>query len=80
MDKFDCFQLLLRQFRSHRYPIPLKMLAENLECSPKTVQRTIDQIIALLSGMLITRKCIQKNRPPLPEQKKGDEEWNNSLI
>ena len=42
MDKFDRFQLLHRQFRCHRNPIHKSRLAENLECSEKTVQRTID--------------------------------------
>lgn len=44
MDKFDRFQLLHRQFRSHRLPIPMSQLADALECSEKTVKRTIDQM------------------------------------
>jgi predicted DNA-binding transcriptional regulator YafY len=42
MDKFDRIQRLHRQFKTHHYPIPLKQLAERLECSTKTVQRDID--------------------------------------
>ncbi len=44
MDKFDRFQLLHRQFRSHRNPIPVKKLAHTLECSEKTVKRAIDSM------------------------------------
>lgn len=44
MDKFDRFQLLHRQFCSHRRPIALGKLADALECSERTVRRTIDQM------------------------------------
>lgn len=44
MDKFDRIQLLHRQFRSHRLPIPLSRLASVLECTEKTVKRTIEQM------------------------------------
>ncbi len=59
MDKFDRFQLLHRKFRSHRKPIPLKILAENLECSPKTVQRTIDQMRDYLDAPI--EYCSEQN-------------------
>ena len=44
MDKFDRFQLLHRQFRQHRKPVPLSRLAVLLECSEKTVKRAIDNM------------------------------------
>lgn len=44
MDKFDRFQLLHRQFRQHRKPIPISRLAILLECSEKTVKRAIDNM------------------------------------
>lgn len=53
MDKFDRFQLLHRQFRSHRKPIKLSRLAELLECSEKTVIRTIGQMRDYLGAPLV---------------------------
>ncbi|WP_232059093.1 HTH domain-containing protein [Kineobactrum salinum] len=44
MDKFDRFQLLHRQFRSHRHPIPIATLAARLECTEKTVKRAIESM------------------------------------
>ena len=42
MDKFDRIQQLHRLLRSHRRPIPIKQLAERMECSEKTVKRTME--------------------------------------
>ena len=42
MDKLDRFQLLHRLFRSRRNPIPLAQLAQELECTERTVRRAID--------------------------------------
>ncbi|WP_320838181.1 WYL domain-containing transcriptional regulator [Zhongshania sp.] len=44
LDKFDRFQLLHRQFRQHRKPIPIARLAALLECSEKTVKRAIENM------------------------------------
>lgn len=44
MDKFDRFQLLHRYFSSHRRPVATRRLAELLECSEKTVKRSIAQM------------------------------------
>jgi proteasome accessory factor C len=44
LDKFDRFQLLHRHFRSHRQPVPISRLAELLECSEKTVKRSMEQM------------------------------------
>ena len=44
MDKFDRFQLLHRIFKSHRRPIPIGKLSEKLECTERTVKRTIEQM------------------------------------
>lgn len=44
MDKFDRIQLLHRIFKSRKFAISLIDIAEQLECSPKTVQRTIDHM------------------------------------
>lgn len=50
MDKFDRIQHLHRLFRSHRHPVPLSKLAERMECTERTVRRTIetmqDQLLA----------------------------------
>lgn len=50
MDKFDRFQLLHRQFRSHRLPIPIGRLAIALCCTEKTVKRTIEQMQEFLDA------------------------------
>ena len=50
MDKFDRFQLLHRIFKAHRRPVAISRLAEKLECSEKTVQRTIGQMRDYLSA------------------------------
>jgi predicted DNA-binding transcriptional regulator YafY len=42
VDKQDRMQHLHRLFRSHRKPIPLKILAEKLDCTPRTAQRAIN--------------------------------------
>lgn len=44
MDKFDRIQRVHRIFSSHRRPVALAKIADRMECSPKTVQRTIDQL------------------------------------
>tara|TARA_Y100001951_G_scaffold68638_1_gene55528 strand:+ start:7212 stop:8246 length:1035 start_codon:yes stop_codon:yes gene_type:complete len=50
VDKFDRFQLLHRQFRCHRLPVPISRLATALECSEKTVKRTIEQMQSYLDA------------------------------
>jgi len=44
LDKFDRFQKFHRLLTGRRRPVPLMELAEELECSSKTVQRTIEQM------------------------------------
>jgi len=44
MDKFDRFQTFHRILTTRRRPVPLVDLARELECSSKTVQRTIEQM------------------------------------
>ena len=44
MDKLDRFQSLHRLFISHRKPVPLSVLAERMECSEKTVKRTMEEM------------------------------------
>ena len=44
MDKFDRFQRFHRILATRRRPIPLVELANELECSSKTAQRTIEQM------------------------------------
>jgi len=44
MDKFDRFQLLHRIFKNNRRPVAIGKLAEKLECSERTVKRTIAQM------------------------------------
>jgi proteasome accessory factor C len=42
--KLDRFQQLHRLFKSHRRPISLVRLAERMECTEKTVRRTIEEL------------------------------------
>ncbi len=42
MDKFDRIQQLHRILRSHRHPVSLRKLAERMECTERTVRRTIE--------------------------------------
>ncbi|MEX1032785.1 MAG: YafY family protein [Cellvibrionaceae bacterium] len=44
MDKFDRFQTVHRIFTSHRRPVPMARFVERLECSPKPVKRTFEQM------------------------------------
>ena len=44
MDKFDHIQQLHRLFVSHKYPIKLTKLADELELSPRQIQRHIDTL------------------------------------
>lgn len=45
MDKFDRMQQLHRALKQRHYPATLKVLAEELECSERTVKRCIEQLI-----------------------------------
>lgn len=42
MDKFDRIQQLHRLLATHRNPVPLSTLSERMECSGRTVKRTIE--------------------------------------
>lgn len=44
MDKFDRIQSLHRILKQRKTPVTLVALSQRLECSPKTVQRTIEQM------------------------------------
>lgn len=44
MDKFDRIQKLHRIFKSRRFPVSKRLLAEELECSERNVQRLIDSL------------------------------------
>ena len=44
MSKLDQTQRLHRLLLSHRYPLPLRVIAEELECSEKTAKRAIDYL------------------------------------
>lgn len=44
MDKHDRIQKLHRLLTKRRHPIPIKVLAEELECSEKTARRCIDDL------------------------------------
>jgi hypothetical protein len=44
MDKFDRFQYLHRLFISRKRPIPIKRIAEKLECSEHNAKRLIHQL------------------------------------
>lgn len=50
MDKLDRFQSLHRIFTSRRKPVPLAILAEQMECSEKTVKRTIEEMKLFFSA------------------------------
>ena len=52
MDKFDRIQQLHRIFSSRRYPVPISVLAKELDCTEKTVMRAIDLLRDNLSAPL----------------------------
>ncbi len=52
MDKFDRIQQLHRALSSARRPVPVKKLAEQWECSEKTVQRAVDTLRDYLNAPL----------------------------
>ena len=52
MDKFDRIQKLHRILRSHRRPVPKRVLAEQLECSERNVQRIIESMQLYLDAPL----------------------------
>lgn len=52
MDKFDRIQKLHRILRSHRYPVPKRILAEELECSERQVIRLIETMQLTLDAPL----------------------------
>lgn len=54
MDKFDRIQQLHRIFSEHRYPLTCEQLAQRLECSTKTVQRSIELMLNHLNAPLIS--------------------------
>lgn len=41
MDKFDRFQILHRIFTSHKHPVSIRKIAEELECTEKNAKRLI---------------------------------------
>ena len=59
MDKFDRFQLLHQIFKAHQRPIAISRLVEKLECSEKTVKRTLYQM----------RDCLAAPIQYFPEEK-----------
>lgn len=50
MDKFDRIQLLHRVFKNRKRAVSAVQLAQELECSPKTALRTIDQMRVFLNA------------------------------
>lgn len=52
MDKLDRIQTLHRLLLTHRYPIPMRKLEDELQCSSKTVKRTIDILRYLFEAPL----------------------------
>lgn len=50
MDKFDRIQQLHRIFTAHRRPIPLRTIAERLECSERNARRIIETLQNLLDA------------------------------
>jgi len=57
MDKFDRIQKLHRIFRARRFPVSMRVLEEELECSKDTVKRAIDNLIDDLHAPLIYDKA-----------------------
>lgn len=53
MEKIDKIQQLHRLFTSHRYPIPIRVIAEKLECSHKTAKGYINILRDYLHAPLI---------------------------
>jgi len=50
VDKFDRIQKLHRILRSHRWPVPLRVLAEQLECTERNVRRIIETMQNILAA------------------------------
>lgn len=50
MDKLDRIQQLHQIFVTHKHPLKLRVLAEKLECTEKTVRRHIDALQDLVSA------------------------------
>jgi proteasome accessory factor C len=44
VEKLDRIQQLHQLFATHRQPVPLRILSEKLECTPKTVRRLIENL------------------------------------
>jgi len=53
MDKLDKIQRLHRLFRSHRYPIPMAKIAEELECTKKTAKTVVELLRDQLNAPLL---------------------------
>lgn len=69
MDKFDRFQRIDHILATSRRAVPTVELANKLECSTKTVQRTIEQlryyrtaVILLITSPLELRQVIPRGR------------------
>lgn len=56
MDKFDRIQQLHRFFISHRFPIPIHKIAEELECTNKTAKNAINILLDHVHAPLIYDK------------------------
>ena len=50
MDKFDRIQQLHRIFTAHRRPVPLRTIAERLECTERNARRIIETMQNLLDA------------------------------
>jgi len=56
MDKFDRIYELHKTLKAHRYPVSLQSICDELECSPATSKRIIQQMRLFLDAPIINAK------------------------
>jgi len=58
MDKFDRIYALHSIFSTRRYPVPMHMLCDELECSRSSVNRLLDEIKTYLNAPVINKRGV----------------------
>ncbi len=68
MDKWERFRQLQTILESHRQPVPLKQLAERLECDPATVKRLVAEFRAKYDAPIASSRAGYAWRPRPDQQ------------
>ena len=68
MDKWERFRSLQKLLEAHRQPMPLKSLAERLECDPATVKRLVAEFRAKYDAPIASSRAGYAWRPR-PDQR-----------